>query len=355
MKFRAVFLLVVSMAAMVFLTVGCSTTVTVSHMVPAEINMSNYRNLAVSSISPYAFGFFNRPASIVPDHSGDQLYRVYSGFGPYGERDTAITGTRNLVSVLDDAAYFKLLVPAQVDTVVGTGGAQSTMLERVRRSGADALLTNRCIEDFIYAQDVNKMVDKDPVTGVVLDKPELRTVKGYFLRQKLGITFSYEIVDVKTGRVLISDTFNRQSDSSKELTGDPEKPITAPSIESTFSSMVADFNRTIRNQIAPRWERTVVSLMDNKPEMTRAKNAWDEAKRGNYAIAKDLFLKEWNRSKHIPSGYNAALLTEALGDLKKALELMTSVYRESGNQTVNNQISRMRRALESQQQAEQQL
>ena len=344
--------------AVLFAT-GCATTVTVNHLIPAEINMSDYRNLAVASTRGFSFGFFNRPASIVPDLSGTSGYRVYSGLSPYAEVELAQYATRRLNANLANADYFSLISPALTDTIVGRGGNNATMYDQLMRAGASALLTSDIsfmdVDEYIYAAEVKKLVTKDPITGLTLPKAEERLILTYFIKQRIAITYRYEIVDLRTGRLIISKTFNDQFERSYELPADKTKVITATSIDSRFESLIDDFLRTLTNQIAPRYERTVLSLMDNKPEVQRVAEAWEEAKRGNIAVARELFLKEWNRSDHIPSGYNAALMIEALGDLPEAVDLMWEVYRASGSARIYSQLDRMKRALENQRKAESQM
>lgn len=340
-------------------TTGCATTVTVNHLIPAEINMGDYRNLAVSSTKGFSFGFFNRPASIVSDLSGTSGYRVYSGLSPYAEVELAQYATRRLSANLDSADYFTLMSPALTDTIVGRGGNDATMYDQLMRAGARALLTSEIsymdVDEYIFAKEVKKLVTKDPITGLLLPTAEERMVLCYFVKQRIAITYRYEIVDLKTGRLIVSKAFNDQSEREYELPEDKTKVIPASSIDSLFEGLVESFLRTLTNQIAPRYERSILTLMDNKPVIERVSEAWEEAKRGNIAIARDLFLKEWKRSDHIPSGYNAALMIEALGDLPEAVELMFEVYRVSGSSRINSQLDRMRRALENQKKAEAQM
>jgi hypothetical protein len=350
--------LLLAVVVAILLVSGCSTTVTVSHLVPAEVNMSAYRNLAIASTSPFSFSLFNRPASIVPDLTGNSGYRIYSGYGPYTEREIAQFATRKLYANLASADYFTILPPAQTDSIIGRSIGPTTYNQLIR-SGADAVILSDIsymdIEEYIYAAEVKKIVDKDPVTGVLLPKPEERMVLTYFLKQRIAVTFRYEVVDLKTGRPVVSKNFNDQWERVTELPEDRSKITTASDIQTRFENLLDDFLRTVKNQLAPRWERSVISLMSNKPEVKRAETAYEAAKQGNYTIAKDLFLKEWDRSKHIPSGYNAALMTEALGDLRGAMDLMSAVYRVSGSSKVNYQLIRMQRAYENQRLAESQM
>jgi len=177
----------------------------------------------------------------------------------------------------------------------------------------------------------------------------------YFIKQRVAVTFRYEVIDLKTGRTVVSRNFNDQWERVSELPEDKSKITVASNIQIRFENMLDDFMRTVKNQLAPRLERTVVSLMSNKPEVKRVEAAYEAVKRGNYAVAKDLFIQEWNRSKHIPSGYNAALMTEALGDLRGAMDLMSAVYRVSGSSKVNYQLIRMQRAFDNQKLAESQM
>ena len=64
------FLFLLLIIALVIFIGGCATTVSMRYLVPAEIDMSSYKNLAVLSVEPYRFNIFSSPSSIIKDMSG---------------------------------------------------------------------------------------------------------------------------------------------------------------------------------------------------------------------------------------------------------------------------------------------
>ncbi|MHC1693539.1 MAG: hypothetical protein AB9828_11005 [Sphaerochaetaceae bacterium] len=338
---------------------GCSTAVSVRHLVPAEVNMSEYRALAVASVEPYSFGFFDRPDSVIDDHSGSSGYRVLSGFGVFTEDQIAQYATKRLTTTLKDTDYFSILPPIQTDRILRNKNFGISSAEEFRRNGIEALFSSRIthmdIDEYIYANESKEWVSKDPVTGLPVTPYEI-TVKKYYIKQKVALVFVYEITDVDTGRTILSKNFSVQDDRLTQLKYESTTTyISAPPIEPLLERMFDSFQSEIANQLAPRWERSSIYLMSNKPESVNAKLAWDEAKRGNLAVARDVFLSEWERNQHIPSGYNAAVVIESLGDLESAMDLMKQVYQASGSSNVYDEWQRMRRALENQLKAQSQL
>jgi hypothetical protein len=95
--------------------------------------------------------------------------------------------------------------------------------------------------------------------------------------------------------------------------------------------------------------------MDNKPEIKRVESAYEAAKEGSLGIALDTFMQEWNQSRHVPSGYNAAIILESFGRYEEAIQLIGEVWRYSGNRTVENRKIEMEQAYENHLKAQQQL
>lgn len=358
MKRTSLILVLVVLVAL-FAASGCATTVSVRHLIPAETDMSAYRNLAVASTEPFSFGFFNRPSSIVPDYSGKSGLTVASGFGTFTELSIARYATTRLVQSLDRADYFTLLPPSQTDTIMKGKNLGFTISEMLMRNGVEALFTSSIdyldVDEYIYAVEKNLLISKDPVTGNPINPPVSQKVIVYYLMQKVSLTYSYEIVDARTGKVIVSRTLHDSQERSFDLTGKPAKGYVAPSLEPMIEEMLQDLIDPVVQQIAPRWETTTLSLMKNEPERKNVAFAWEEVRRGNLAIALEAFKKEWNRSGHIPSGYNAALIMEAMGNLEQAIDLMEDVYQESGNNSIYSMLRRMRQRLQDQAEAEAQL
>ncbi|MDD3996613.1 MAG: hypothetical protein WC129_02430 [Sphaerochaetaceae bacterium] len=355
--------LLVCLVSLVFLTFGCATTVSVRHLVPAQIDMSSHRGIAVTSTEPYLFGFFNRPASVVKDYTGKSGYRISSGFGAFTEDSVARHVTNTLVSALEGTDYFHILPPSQTDTIVKGKNLGYSTSDLLVRNSMDALFSTSIeylgIDEYIYAVDKKVTLTHDPVTGVQLPTPVVQIVQVYYLKQKVTLTFRYEIADVRTGKIITSRSQNSEYEQSIDLTQKPKTGYFAPSLEPVINDMLDEIVRPLVKKIAPRWETTTLSLMSNKPERPSIEYAWEEVRRGNLFIALEAFEEEWQRSRHIPSGYNAALVMEAMAqtveDLQKAIDLMQKVYQASGNSKIYTTLRTMRQRLEDQRLAESQI
>jgi hypothetical protein len=57
-----------------------------------------------------------------------------------------------------------------------------------------------------------------------------------------------------------------------------------------------------------------LSLIRIKPEITRLALRGGSSSR-KPRVAKEAFIEEWNKSQHIPSGYNSGIAHEALVDM----------------------------------------
>jgi tetratricopeptide (TPR) repeat protein len=119
--------------------------------------------------------------------------------------------------------------------------------------------------------------------------------------------------------------------------------------------MLKSFQHEIQTILAPSYETISLTLMPNKPKNDLAKNGYKLAEAGSLRASYSLFLDIWNQDRHFPSGYNAALLLEALGDLSGAIDLMEAVCDFSQNSACYEQIGRMKEALAKQGQAEKQI
>ncbi|MDX9935372.1 MAG: hypothetical protein RBS30_10285 [Sphaerochaetaceae bacterium] len=360
MKHRLASTLVIVLIVLgVVLLAGCATTVRVRHLVPAQIDMSDYRGVALASTEPYNFGFLGYPPSTVRDYTGNSGYKIATGFGYFTESQVARYVTNEILRGLNNTDYFTVLPPAQTDTIIKGKNLGYTTAEMFTRNGITALFTNSIdfmdIEEYIYAIEKEMLVTVHPGTGAVLNPAEKHIVKTYHLMQKVAVTFTYEITDVRTGRSVLSKTQTVRRERTYDLTGKPLTGYVAPSLQPWIESMLDEIIDPLVYSIAPRWETSYLSLMPNKPEISRLEFAWEEVRRGNLGIAKEAFIEEWNKSQHIPSGYNAALLMEALGDIDEGIALMDQVYRRSGNSNVYGMLLKMRQRAEDQKRAETQM
>lgn len=342
------FLFLLLIIALVIFIGGCATTVSMRYLVPAEIDMSSYKNLAVLSVEPYRFNIFSSPSSIIKDMSGTSPYRIESGLRQDSEREVAKYLSSRIVSDLTRADYFKLLVPPSSDAV-GTNVAQ------FKQRGYDALLLVQVkmmgIDEYIFAkEEIVKVPPKDGIGNAVEEK-----VLNHYVMQKTLFTVEFTLKDTNDGRIITVQSFTKDREYSYKIIPGSTQSKVAPDLYRWFVDMSNTYSRDFVNMIVPRWVTQNVALMDNKPEVPSLKRAYEAAKAGNIGLALEAFQAEWARSKHLPSGYNAAIILDSFGRVEEALALIEEVWRFTGNRTVQNRMFAMREAWEKHQQAQQQL
>ena len=92
-----------------------------------------------------------------------------------------------------------------------------------------------------------------------------------------------------------------------------------------FTDMISDFQWEIVHKLVPTLTYRDISLMSNKPKAERIEIAYDMVKDELYQDARNIFLLEFQSSAHLPSGYNASLLSAALGDIDSAITIIEDV------------------------------
>lgn len=314
---------------------SCATTVKVRHLIPATIDMSAYRNLAVQPVNPYRFSLSSTPPPFVPDMSGTCPIQVYSGFSSFFEHEVARRATNTLVQELEQTNYFSILTLGQADALA---------YERLKNMGYDGLVSAHIedmeVDEYIFARQ-----------GEDTDGEQLR----YYLKQRFSITISFSIIDLESRRTYAYRTYTDRNERTIPLDLEEDRAYFAPSLYTLAEPMVSSLVETFIGQLAPKWKTISVALMDNKPKNIYVERAWEEVKEGNLRLAREIFLQEWERSGHVPSGYNAALLDEALGEIEKAIVLMEQVWIASANEAAAKQLQRMRTSWEKHTEAQTQL
>ena len=361
-------------AGLLFLS-SCATTVQVRHLIPSEVNLSGYRTIAVASTDSYRFPF-GRPVSPWIRGLNETSFSLTSGYANDLSNQVADLGSRYLTQTLMDTDYFTILGPDLTDAYLTLSSSGEDSLSLLKAKGVQAILrssiTYMGCDESIYGRDKKTWVSEslDPLKPTVLTSYEKVTGRDYYLLQKATVTFTYTLMDIETGKIVTTKSFTDQRDREtligRRTYEDQEGSSSrfsderiyasgfAPSFVSLFDRMLDGFQNEISHQLAPSWQTFSVSLMSNKPKVDAVKQAYELSKAGSLQKAYSLFLGQWSQSGHVPSGYNAALLLEAQGDLKEAVDLMNEVYNFSGNSKARSQFLRMQKALSDQIKAEKQ-
>lgn len=325
------------LASAIILLSSCSTTVSVDYINPAEINMGSYRNIAVASTVPYRA--MRNPSVFVRavDATAQRNTFVTSSYSRNLADTVADYATDRLVSTLSSSGFFNVTPPSVTDALINYAGLGNDISSELERRGIDAVIipkiTAMGVDEYVSSEEY---LVNDPVKKDEHGNPLKVRAWRYYLTQSAYLDYSYTIIDAKTMQVYAVKSFSDKRESTSQIS---EYGIYSPDVKSYFTSMVNGFQRYILNQLVPQMRSSSISLMSNKPKIKSLEAAYDAAKDGYIDRARGLFLAEYESSGHIPSGYNAALLTASMGDIDSAITLLEEMNLRYSSSDVKSLLS----------------
>ena len=270
--------------SLIFLVSSCATNISVRVQRPAELDLSYAETIAVISTTPKL------------------------DFWDYFFYDAEFEGyeiSEKLVSLLESriitSNYFTLVDSNQAKNAVANG----------RKPSSDVYIT----------LNINEL--NTEIKTYEVKKDDIITLEYYRI---LDFNLTYQIVDSKTSVILkkAHESFSCESDKV-----DNEKDVqTAKYLaENELSSFVSKFMR----QITPYTEQKTLTLLKDKTKNPQMEYADNLTKDGRLALAYKEFLEIYNSTGMFEAGYNAAIILVAQEKYEEASELMSDVYRTSGN------------------------
>lgn len=368
---------VLIVASMVIFFTSCATSITVRHLVPGEVDLSASRNIAVASTNAYKFPY-GRPLSPWIQGLSETDFTLSSGYDTNLASSVASTASRMILDSVQGTGYFTVLTPEVTDAYMTLSKVGENTSAMLKSKGMQALLSSSIsymdVEEQVVGRDVKTFVTEDvdpnPNDAIVNIKSyEKVTSREYFLVQKATLTLTYTIFDLGSGSILFSRSFTGKEDQETKIgirtydAGAPggyrdERRYSsgyAPSFKPLFEKIIRSFSSTISKQLAPSWQTKRLTLMSNKPKLEAAKGAYTLAERGSYEAAYRQFLSLYEGNGHIASGYNAALLLEAMGRFTEAVDLMNDVYNHSGSRQAYTALLSMQEAKSQSEKAQRQI
>ena len=340
MKKTKLILAVMITAAILFLT-ACSTTIAVKTLVPAKVDVSGYKTIAVRSTQ-------DETRWVLPIFWQSTFPFRYEINERY-KRDLMVTSRLdfNVSSRITEAAsstiykaintgFFNILEPRLTDSMVTVGEYGGSVRQSLMQNNVDALLTTK-ISDLYYDEYIMQEYgypQTDSVTG------QKYTPLNFYAVQKYAITIFYTLTDVENNKIIASGTFssgmkeNRtQLGRTKNAAGDFERTYYSyiPAASSLFSDLIKEFSDSFRDELSPHYTTEYFTFMSNKPEVKSLEKAYDALYDEYWDTALRLFADEYARSGHIPSGYNAAILYFASGKTETALAISNELYTKYGS------------------------
>ncbi len=313
------------LCALLCLAVSCQSAVKVRHLVPARVDLSAYRDIAVL---PTDTGFSWRSH---PDIYFDDLDRylssgTYEGRGSVGEYATI-----RLQETLSGTGYFRLVSPS------------------------DAKATIQLHIDYLRIDETPRVrsIVEDRTVMVNGQSKHVKVEVGseYSIEQDVSLGVSWVVRDRQSGRTLATDSYSA-SRRNTTLVGRRTyladgytdtrlwSSFRAPSVMGPVRSMIDSFQGRIALVLAPSWRTERVPLLAIKDHQG-AKNAAKMADKGLLEEAYQAYLEIWKEEGNERAGANAALLREAQGKLDEALSLIGQVAAGTGDKEVRKLQERL--------------
>lgn len=332
--------LLVLFVVLALVLTSCGTSIGISRLVPAKVDVSGYKTIAVRStidethwVSPV---FWN---STVPFISVGNSYWNYMSMRSYLDFNVSSRITdaaSNMIYKSINTGYFKVLDPSLTDSIVNVGMYNGNMRQALLDNGIDAILTTK----------ITNLYYDEYITGEVstYSKTDKAGVKynpiNFYLIQKYEITISYTLSDVENNKIIATGTFSSDMKQNKTQIGhtidskgtfEPDRYTHIDNASTLFQNLIKQFGDKFRNELSPHYVTTTFDFMPNKPEVKGLDAAYDALENEKWSVALQIFAEQYQKSGHIASGYNAAILYFTQGQYQKAFDLSMELYNKYGN------------------------
>ncbi len=340
--------LILSSLVLIITLTGCSTTVAFDVLKPAEVNMSEYRTLAVFDYEPYELTKEYFAGKLILSYLFGSQEIGSTGFRLYLDDEIARYMTDRTINTLGRTGYFTIIRPDQLRPFQNYNTAMLLSNRSLYESlGVDAAILGT-IEDMDYSETVDEREKK-----IWNEETEVydTQIEAYFIQEvELGI--SYTVVDVRQGTILATEYLSgRKRDST--FIKDPDT-FQAPSLENLYKEIARGFETQISRKLAPYYVREYRNIKDDKSKDPRSKTAKEFIKSSMYKNALNLYLEMWYESGNTSAGFNAAIVYEVLGQFDSAIAVIKDVYDSTGLPDAYKEYKRLEQVKAESQKAAQQ-
>ena len=362
---RASMFIIGALLAAMFILAGCSTTVGVRTLVPAAVDVSGYKTIAVrSTIDNTRWTLPHFWNSYIPLRSVDERYRndlrYWTGLDFNTSSRISQIASNTIYSAIDNG-FFRVVDPKVTDAYVLVGKDSGNVRSTLMNSNIDAILTTE-ITSVFYDEYIYQYLDRS-VTSTDKDTGAKFNPYFFYLVQTYGVSIQYTLTDVENNVIIATGTFSSDMEEkrtqlgrTKNVKGDfQESWFSVPSASSLLGELLRDFSSQIRDELSPHYVTVNFTFMGNKPKVKTLKDAYTAVDNGQYRIALNIFSDEYNRSGHIPSGYNSAILEFAMGNFDEAYAIAMDVYNKYGSVDALQLYYKMKNIEEREKQATEQI
>ena len=288
-------------AALIF--AGCATSVTFQVQRAPEMNTVGIKRIAV-----------------MPFEAGNNTD---------SQKDIAQFITSKVTSGILAANYYTLVDHMEIERLQKSG-------EKIENH-VDALFTGQVISS--RTSDSSHIEDRtDPQTK--------ETYKVTVYDRTSELSFNYRLVRARDGSII--DIVTR--DGKKEDKNEKRQDLKPGSqlLEEIVTGELANFTR----QIAPYTTSVNRSLMNEKSKDKELKSKMKDiaaiVNKKNYKTALNNYLAIFSQYRNAAAGYNAAVMHEAQGDIRSAIEVIENVLNVTGNAKARDYLGTLNQSFREQ-------
>ena len=197
MKKRSLLVLIV---LAVLLLVSCSTSLGIQYQQPSNINMANYRNVAVASATKYK-GTQRLPMFLRFDITDPtiQLYTLFSTFDYDNVNEMAAREVSNMVSkVFTQSSYYSVMPNSKTDAYLDLYRIGKNPSKMLAEDGVDAVIIPKITrfynDEYVDAQHSTDSEGKDVVR--------------YYIHRSIDIAISITVLDTVSDRIVASKEYS---------------------------------------------------------------------------------------------------------------------------------------------------
>jgi len=252
----------------------------------------------------------------------------FEGTGSSTHREIAqhitTVATRNITAL----NHFTLVAPSSIE-----------QLQRNNESiegHVDALFTGQVLR--IGSRDSSSVHQRRNSDG--------DTVSYTVYRREVDIEFSYYFIRARDGSIIGPVIKRRSASNTNEDFGSLRS--TTDLLRSIVDSQLRLIGRDVAPYTVTENRRLMGETSKDKDIKARMKNAESQVKSGSYRLALESYIGIYEASKSIAAAVNASILHEALGEGQAALNLLQTVFAETGNPRARDELARLNRVLEDQ-------
>jgi hypothetical protein len=339
MKRKLTQLLVALVVVLVALT-SCSTTIALNTLVPAKVDVSGYKTMAVMSTQDNSR--WNRPSfwnSFIPVKSVDPIFMLSlslsSGLDFSASTTIADAATDMITKAVDTGISYKVIPPNLTDAYITVGTSNNNLRKVLMDNGIDAILKTEITQvyyDEYISQETDWVSSKDKA-GRPYNK------KRFYLVQQYAISLSYTLTDVENNKIIATSTFASDTREKKTQIGHTEDATdrfyedyyTITSASQLLRNLIKEFTDSFRAELSPHYVTEYFTFFPNKPKEKSLESAYDALDDQKWNVALRMFADEYARSGHYNAGLNAAILYFANGEADKAFDLTQEIYKKTGS------------------------